>query len=195
MMRSIDLSDDKVWVPRVITEAMPGDRRKNAARQHVGSDQRANGELAVEDEKDADNDQQQAGDLLGSVGARSAPATTRNGHPRRTAPWPRPNVPTPSACGLRRRSHGRFPGRTAIRRERRDGPRISPAVASWRDRADAASSSPTTIMIGSMASGIHASGPAMTNRTPTKSTAKIRSVADTTLPEVKNSRTESKSRS
>ena len=58
MMRSIDLSDDKVWVPRVITEAIPAIGRKHAARQHVGCHQRANRELAVEDEKDTDNHQQ-----------------------------------------------------------------------------------------------------------------------------------------
>ena len=50
-------------------------------------------------------------------------------------------------------------------------------------------------MIGSMTSGIQANGPAIMNSTAMNSTANSRSVADTTVPEVKNSRTESKSRS
>ena len=50
------------------------------------------------------------------------------------------------------------------------------------------------IITGSIASGIQASGPAITNNTTINSTAKRRSVAETTVPEVKNSRTESKSR-
>ena len=54
---------------------------------------------------------------------------------------------------------------------------------------------PIRIMSGKIASGIQARGPAIMNRTAMNSSAKIRSVADTTLPEVKNSRTESKSRS
>ena len=53
---------------------------------------------------------------------------------------------------------------------------------------------PTAIMIGSITSGIQASGPAMMNSTTMNRIANSRSVADTTVPEVKNSRTESKSR-
>jgi hypothetical protein len=49
-------------------------------------------------------------------------------------------------------------------------------------------------MIGSMIRGIQASGPAMINRTKMNRIANTMSVADTTVPDVKNSRTESKSR-
>ena len=54
---------------------------------------------------------------------------------------------------------------------------------------------PRRIMSGRNTSGIHASGPAIKNSTKTNNTANRRSVADTTVPDVKNSRTESKSRS
>ena len=50
------------------------------------------------------------------------------------------------------------------------------------------------IITGSMTSGMKASGPAIMNRTAMKMTAKSRSVTETTVPEVKNSRTESNSR-
>ncbi len=51
------------------------------------------------------------------------------------------------------------------------------------------------IMIGSMITGIQASGPETMNSTMMKSSANRRSVIETTVPDVKNSRTESKSRS
>ncbi len=50
------------------------------------------------------------------------------------------------------------------------------------------------IIIGSMISGIQASGPPIMYRTAMNRTANSRSVTETTVPEVKNSRTESKSR-
>ena len=50
------------------------------------------------------------------------------------------------------------------------------------------------IIAGRIATGIHASGPAIMNSTAMKSSANRRSVAATTVPEVKNSRAASKSR-
>ena len=53
---------------------------------------------------------------------------------------------------------------------------------------------PMPIITGSINSGIQAIGPAMMNSTTMNRIANSMSVADTTVPEVKNSRTESKSR-
>jgi len=50
------------------------------------------------------------------------------------------------------------------------------------------------IITGSINSGMKASGPPIMYRTAMNTTAKRRSVTETTVPEVKNSRTESKSR-
>ena len=49
-------------------------------------------------------------------------------------------------------------------------------------------------MIGNMMSGTHANVPATRYKTMTNRIANNKSVAETTLPEVKKSRTESKSR-
>lgn len=62
-------------------------------------------------------------------------------------------------------SHDLLPGRKRFH-ENAGGPRIPPAVAKPMARSRRCIVKPSAIMTGSMTSGIHASGPAMTNRTP-----------------------------
>ena len=68
-MRSIDFSADRVWVPRVITEAMPAIGASTRPASIFAATSAPTDEFAVEDQEHADDHQQQAGDLLGGVGA------------------------------------------------------------------------------------------------------------------------------
>ena len=138
---------------RVITDAMPGDRRQHAAGQHVRGDQRADRNLSVHDEKDADDDHQQIVKLLRGVGAgqrerRPEVNVFAGARGRRDRA-----LPGRSASAPRRRWRARSRCPEAIRPERHAARPIPPATAAWRDRADAGCRSRPTIMIGNMISG------------------------------------------